>query len=138
VIVLDTNVISALMGVSPPAAVLGWLDRQPYLSLWITSITVYEIRSGLALLPTGRRRKALQQQFEGLVAEDLHGRVLDFDSQAANAAATLTARRQRAGQSIAVQDILIAGIATARRGTIATRNVRDFADLDVPVVNPWD
>lgn len=127
-----------MMSARPPPAVLAWIDNQPSLSLWTTSITVYEIRSGLTLMPAGRRRKALEDQFEALVVEDLDGRVLDFDRPAANAAAAITARRQRAGLGIAVQDTLIAGIATARHGTIATRNVRDFADLDVPVVNPWD
>lgn len=137
-VVLDTNVVSALMSARPAPAVLAWFDQQPSLSLWTTSITVHEIRSGLAMMPAGRRRKALEDQFEALLVEDLRGRVLDFDRPAANAAAALTARRQRAGHGISIQDTLIAGIATARRGTIATRNIRDFADLDVPVVNPWD
>ena len=136
-IVLDTNVLSALMRVEPDAAVVDWLDRQPADSVWLSSITVFETRFGVALLPKGRRRAALQQAFERVLAEDLANRVLDFDSMAAATAANLAADRQRAGRSVDLRDTMIAGIALARRATIATRNTKHFEGLDVPVVNPW-
>ena len=136
-IVLDTNVLSALMRAEPDAAVIDWLDRQPADSVWLSSITVFETRFGLALLPKGRRRVALHQAFERVLAEDLANRVLDFDSMAAATAAHLAADRQRAGRSVDLRDTMIAGIALARRATIATRNTRYFEGLDVPVVNPW-
>ena len=136
-IVLDTNVLSALMRVEPDAAVVDWLDRQPADSVWLSSITVFETRFGVALLPKGRRRAALQQAFERVLAEDLANRVLDFDSMAAATAAHLAADRQRAGRSVDLRDTMIAGIALARRATIATRNTKHFEGLDVPVVNPW-
>lgn len=136
-IVLDTNVLSALMRAEPDAAVIDWLDRQPADSVWLSSITVFEARLGLALLPKGRRRVALHQAFERVLAEDLANRVLDFDSMAAATAAHLAADRQRAGRSVDLRDTMIAGIALARRATIATRNTRYFEGLDVPVVNPW-
>jgi predicted nucleic acid-binding protein len=98
---------------------------------------VYEIQTGLALLPAGRRRATLQESFDAVLTEDLQQRVLVFDGPAASAAAAITARRQRAGLIIDIQDTQIAGIATARRGAIATRNLRHFKDLDVPVVSPW-
>lgn len=136
-IVLDTNVLSALMRAEPDAAVIDWLDRQPADSVWLSSITVFETRFGLALLPKGRRRVTLHQAFERVLAEDLANRVLDFDSMAAATAAHLAADRQRAGRSVDLRDTMIAGIALARRATIATRNTKHFEGLDVPIVNPW-
>jgi hypothetical protein len=138
VIVLDTNVLSALMRTNPEAAVVAWLDRQPADSVWLSSVTVFETRFGLALLPKGRRRSALEGAFDRVLAEDLANRVLDFDSMAAAAAAELAAERQRTGRLVDLRDTLIAGIALARRATIATRNTQHFEGLDVPVVNPWD
>jgi predicted nucleic acid-binding protein len=137
VIILDTNVLSALMRRSPDAAVVSWLDRQPADSVWITSVTLFEARFGLALLPQGRRRRELERAFERVLAEDLTNRVLDFDSLAAASAASLAADRRRAGRVADLRDTLIAGIAQARRATIATRNTPHFEGLDVPVVNPW-
>ena len=136
-IILDTNVLSAVMRTTPEAAVVEWLDRQPADSVWLTSITVFETRFGLALLPKGRRRAGLERAFARVVSEDLANRVLDFDRAAALAAAQIAADRQRAGRPVDLRDTLIAGIAQARRATIATRNTGHFAGLDVPVVDPW-
>ncbi len=136
-IILDTNVLSALMLRAPETAVVEWLDRQPTESIWITSITLFEVRLGLALLPSSRKRVALEAAFGFLLDEDLGNRVLDFDRVAAEAAATLAAERQRAGRPVDIRDTQIAGIAHARRAAIATRNVKHFQDLSVPVINPW-
>lgn len=136
-IILDTNVLSALMRSAPDAAVIDWLDEQPSESIWITSVTEFESRFGLALLPEGKRRRALEAAFAKLLKEDLENRVLPFDSAAAEQAALLAARRQQAGQPVDMRDTQIAGIALSRRATLATRNVRHFGDLNVPVVNPW-
>lgn len=136
-IILDTNVLSTLMYKEPVASVVAWVDRQPAESVWITSITLFETRLGLALLPAGRRRQMLQAAFEQLLEEDLQNRVLDFDSAAATEAAGLAAERQRAGRPVDMRDTQIAGIALARRATLATHNVRHFADLKIPVVDPW-
>jgi predicted nucleic acid-binding protein len=136
-IILDTNVLSALMRTLPEARVLAWLDRQPAESVWITSITLFEARLGLALLPTGRRRQTLEAAFARLLKEDLENRVLDFDSAAAAEAASLAAERQKAGRPVDMRDTQIAGIALARRATLATRNVRHFGDLKIPIVDPW-
>jgi predicted nucleic acid-binding protein len=138
VIILDTNVLSALMRKDPDDSVVGWLDRQPAESIWITTITLFESRFGLALLPAGRRRRLLAAAFDRLLVEDLENRVLDFDSAAANQAAALAAERQAAGRPVDMRDTQIAGIAAARRATIATRNVRHFEGLRVAVVDPWD
>ena len=106
-IILDTNVLSALMRKAPEAPVVAWLDRQPAESVWITSITLFEARLGLALLPAGRRRQALETAFVQLLEEDLQNRVLDFDSAAASEAASLAAERQKAGRPVDVRDTQI-------------------------------
>jgi predicted nucleic acid-binding protein len=137
VIILDTNVLSALMRTAPEASVVAWLDRQPAESVWITSVTLFEALLGLALLPTGRRRRMLEATFAQLLKEDLENRVLDFDAAAATEAASLAARRQKAGRPVDIRDTQIAGIALARRATLATRNVRHFDDLRIRIVDPW-
>ena len=136
-IILDTNVLSALMRKAPDPPVVAWLDRQPPESIWITSITLFEARLGLRLLPRGARQQALEAAFARLLEDDLENRVLDFDAAAASEAASLAAARQKAGRPADIRDTLIAGISLARHATLATRNVRHFTDMSVPVVDPW-
>lgn len=136
-IILDTNVLSALMRTTPEAPVVAWLDRQPAESVRITSITLFEARFGLALLPKCRRRQTLEAAFAQLLKEDLENRVLDFDSAAGTEAASLAAGWQKAGRPMDMRDTQIAGIAVARHAKLATRNVQHFHDLKVPVVDPW-
>src|SRR5674476_743926 len=109
-IILDTNVLSALMRTVPEAPVVAWLDSQPAESVWITSITLFEAYLGLALLPSGRRRQTLEAAFARLLKEDLENRVLDFDSAAATEAASLAATRQKNGRQVDMRDTQIAGI----------------------------
>ena len=116
---------------------VAWLDRQPPESVWITSITLFEARLGLALLPTGRHRQTLEAAFAQLLKEDLENRVLDFDRSAAIEAASLAAARQKAGRPVDMRDTQIAGIALARHATLATRNGRHFSGLKIPVIDPW-
>lgn len=136
-ILLDTNVVSALMQRAPDAAVVSWLDDQPAESIWTTAITVFEIRTGLGLLDADKRRRELEQAFDQLLEEELEGRVQAFDQRAAVAAGAIAASRQRAGRSVEVRDVQIAGIVAARRATLATRNLRHFEGLGVSVVSPW-
>lgn len=137
-IVLDTNVLSALMQHKPDAKVVAWLDSQHAESVWISSVTLFEARYGLALLAPGQRQSLLQERFDQLVQDDLEGRVLVFDADAASQAARLAADRKARGRPVDMRDTFIAGIALARRATLATRNTRHFDDLFVPVVNPWE
>jgi hypothetical protein len=134
-IILDTDVLSELM--RRDDGVVGWLDRQPATSIWTTAINVLEIRYGLAILPQGRRRSMQLNEFERLVVDDLENRVLVFDARAAEHTATLMANRQFAGRPRELRDTMIAGIALSQRATLATRNLRHFDDLEVPVLNPW-
>jgi toxin FitB len=136
-VILDTNVVSELMNADPHATVIDWLDRQSWPSLWTTSVTVMEIRYGLAIMPAGRRRTERQAAFARLIEENFERRVLDFDDAAAEEAASLMGARHRAGQPGELRDTMIAGIALAQRATLATRNVRHFGDLRVSVVDPW-
>ena len=122
----------------PETAVVEWLDRQPAQSIWITSITLFEAHLGIALLPKGRRQRALETAFTQLMITDLENRVLDFDSDAAAEAATLAAERQKAGRPVDMRDAQMAGIVIARRATLATRNVKHFQGLSVPVIDPWE
>jgi predicted nucleic acid-binding protein len=138
VIILDTNVLSELMLPQPAQTVTAWLNQQAEEDIWTTSISVFEVRYGLARLDEGRRRRNLEDAFRALLEDDLIGRIASFDRTAAEIAGDLAARRRSAGRSIGNQDTQIAGIALARRASIATRNVRHFEGLGVPVLNPWD
>jgi hypothetical protein len=137
-IILDTNVLAALMQSQPDSQVVAWLDKQPAESVWTTSITVFEARYGLDLLPEGQRKTSMCERFASLLQDDLENRVLVFDANAAAEAAALAAVRKASGRPVDMRDTFIAGIAQARRATLATRNVRHFDGLSVLVVNPWE
>lgn len=136
-VVLDTNVLSALMLRTPDQKVIAWLDRQPRSSVWTTAVTVLEIRFGLRIMPAGKRRTSLIAGFETMLTEKIEGRVLSFDSAAAQASADLMAARQKAGRPVELRDTMIAGIVVAARASLATRNTRHFSDLAIPLIDPW-
>jgi toxin FitB len=136
-ILLDTNVLSALMRNAPDPAVVNWLDNEPAESIWTTSITVFEIRTGINLLERGRRRKQLDQNFTRLLTDDLNGRVQAFDQAAALTAGALAADQQRDGRTVEIRDVQIAGITASRRAVLATRNIRHFEATGIALVNPW-
>ena len=136
-ILLDTNVLSALMQREPEQRVVAWLDAQPPESVWTTSITVFEVRLGLELLVAGRRRRLLEEVFAKAIDEDFESRVAVFDRPAAEAAGRLAAARRRAGRPVEIRYVQIAGIASARRAILATRNLRHFEGFGVDLVDPW-
>ena len=137
-IVLDTNVISALMRKDPEKPVVRWLDTQPAASVWITAITVMEIRFGLQTMPEGRRHDALLRSLELMLKNMIEGRIASFDAEAGIHAAELMAQRKRVGRSAEVRDTMIAGIVLANRAALATRNTQHFKDLLLTVLNPWE
>jgi predicted nucleic acid-binding protein len=137
VIVLDTNVVSALMQRHPDAGIVAWLDAVPPESVWITSVTVLEIRFGLDLLADGRKRMRLEEAFSKALSEDLEDRILAFDRSAAEIAGAIAATQRRRGRPVEFRDLQIAGIVAARKATLATRNTRHFEDLGIPLVDPW-
>lgn len=136
-IILDTNVISALMSQTPEIVVQNWLDRQPRISVWTTSITIFEIRFGLNLMPAGKRREQLEQAFERLCGVILENRIAEFGASAAYFAAEIQAGRKQSGSNVEMRDTMIAGTARASGATLATRNVRDFQSAGIDIVDPW-
>ncbi len=135
-IILDTNVISSLMHEPADKAVLRWLDQQPRTSVWITAITMLEIRFGLEVMAKGRRKLAREEAFSRLIDEKLERRIASFDAAAARETAVLMSSRQRRGEPRDLRDSMIAGIALARRAALATHNVKHFDDAGIEVVNP--
>ncbi len=136
-IILDTNVISELLSPSPSTLVIEWLSAQPPMSVFTTAVTEAEILYGLRLLPQGRRRRDLEEAIMPIFAEDLSGRVLPFDREAADIYATIVTDRRSAGRPMSQFDAQIAAIALSRGASVATRNVSDFEGIDLAIVNPW-
>jgi predicted nucleic acid-binding protein len=136
-IILDTNVVSELMRPQPDAAVQEWLARQDDKILVTTAVTVSEIMFGLASLPEGSRKVHLELAFRAFVGPDGIIPVLDLKEDAATRSGQMRATRQSLGHPITLGDALIAGIANVTQSVLATRNVKDFADLGLTVVNPW-
>ena len=137
-ILLDTNVLSALMQKNgPDGVVVDWLNDQPAESVWTTSVTVFEICFGIALLESGRRRSRLSEMFAELLRDDLEGRVQSFDQSAALSSGASAAELRGVGQSVEIRDVQIAGIAASRRAVLATRNTRHFVGTGIELVNPW-
>jgi hypothetical protein len=137
VILLDTNVVSALMQRNADSSVIDWLDTQPPESIWTTSITVFEVRFGIEILALGRRRRQLDESFQAMLEEDLEGRIVAFDETAAQAAGRIAAECRGRGRPVEIRDLQIAGIAAARRASIATRNTHHFEGLGLALIDPW-
>lgn len=137
-IVLDTNVLAELMRRDANPAVISWLDGQSPQSVWMTTITVFEIRFGLEILADGRRRRQLEAAFDKALIEDFDGRALSFDQAAAQAAAAIAAQQRREGRPVEIRDVQIAGIVAARKAALATRNTRHFEGLGIPLIDPWN
>ena len=137
-IILDTNVLSELMRPKPSPRVVAWVAKQSGTELFTTSITEAEIFYGIELLAKGSRREKLLAAAEAMFAEDLAGRVFGFESDAARVFSRIAAQRRALGNPISHADAQIAAIAQARRAKLATRNVADFRDCDLHVVDPWN
>jgi predicted nucleic acid-binding protein len=137
VIVLDTNVVSAIMRDEPDTGIALWLNRLPEASIWLTTITIFEVRYGIEVLPASRRRRRLELEFGHVLDTEIQGRILSFDENAATVASVIAATRRRRGRPSEIRDTLIAGIVISRRAEFATRNVRHFGDLDIQLIDPW-
>ncbi len=136
-ILLDTNILSEMIRPRADQGVEAWVGRQPPASLFISTITEAELRYGAALMPKGRRRDAVSAAIEGMITEDFHGRILAFDSAAANFYAVIAADRRTSGRPITPFDAQIAAVARSRGAKLATRNVADFEGCGIEIVNPW-
>ena len=135
-IVLDTNVVSEIMRPRPAAAVLAWLDAQAATELWLTSTVAAELMYGVARLPDGARKQQFARSVSGMLERDFSGRVLPFDLAAASLLAELLARRERAGQALALADAQIASVCLVHGATLATRNQQHFEGIGLAIVNP--
>lgn len=136
-VVLDTNVISELFKPVPDASVMVWVGALPGDDLYTTAITRGELMFGLYCMPNGRRRTDLLQNVTRLFEQKLAGHVLPYDMAAADAHAAIAAAGRAQGHPVEQSDSMIAGIARSRGATLATRNVRDFADCGITLVDPW-
>ena len=136
-ILLDTNVVSELMRKSPDPGVEAWVASHPVVDLYFSAVGEAELRYGAAVMPVGQRRDTLVTDIESMLGAAFDGRILPFDSGAALAYAEVASARRAIGRPVPIADCQIAAIARSRGMVMATRNVRDFADMGVDVIDPW-
>ena len=136
-ILLDTNVLSEPLRQQPEPRVIEWIDAQALETLYLSAITVAELRSGVALLPAGKRRDGLRDNLEKRVLPLFAGRVLPFDLACTLSYATLLAKARKAGRALAMADACIAAIAQTHGLAVATRDTAPFTLAGVSVINPW-
>ena len=137
-IILDTNVISEPLRPVPEARVIEWIDAQALETLYLSAITVAELRFGMASLPVGKRRAGLQESLEKQILPLFARRVLPFDMAASQAYGKLMAKAQAAGLAIGMADGYIAAIAVANSMMVATRDTGPFEAVGIEVINPWE
>ena len=137
-ILLDTNVISEPQRRAPNPRVLDWLDAQALETLYLSAITVAELRAGVALMPPGKRRDSLNTYLESHLLAMFANRVLDFDLSCTQAYAELLAKSRAAGSTVQTADAFIAAVALAHGFYVATRDTKPFEAVGVKVINPWE
>ncbi|KPC24103.1 Ribonuclease VapC [Pseudomonas syringae pv. cilantro] len=137
-ILLDTNVISEPQRREPNAHVLDWIDAQALETLYLSTITVAELRAGIALMPVGKRRDSLRENLEKHLLPMFANRVLSFDMTCTKAYAKLLAKSRAAGLAVETADAFIAAIALANGFTVATRDTGPFEAAGLNVINPWE
>ena len=137
-ILIDTNVVSEPWKPVPDARVLDWLDAQAIETLFLSAITVAELRFGIAAMPEGKRRTVLHDRLKDEVLPLFSGRILPFDLDVSKAYATLMAAARGSGKAIGTADGYIAATALAHGFSVATRDVSPFEAAGLKVINPWD
>jgi toxin FitB len=138
VFILDTNILSAMMRLQLEPRMAAWIAAQPVELLFTTSLSQAEILSGLAIMPSGRRRLDLEAAARIMFLEDFDGRVLPFDMKAAAAYAGIFASRRRAGRPAATVDLMIASVARSHGASVVTRDTGGFEDCGLTLINPWE
>ena len=136
-ILLDTNVVSEPIRRHPDSRVLDWLDGQVIETLYLSTVSLGELLSGVENLPVGRRRTALAAALERQIADLFVDRIISFDIAAAAAYAKAVARERSQGHTISIADGQIAGIATSRNLRVASRDETPFRAAGLTVINPW-
>jgi toxin FitB len=137
-ILLDTNVISEPLKLTGDVAVLNWIDAQNIETLYLSAISLAELRFGIAALPAGKRRDTLQVSLEQRILPLFAGRILPFDTAASETYAAIRARARAQGQAIAPADGYIAAIAICHGLIVATRDTSPFVAAGLTVINPWN
>ena len=137
-ILLDTNVVSEIYRPQPAAAVIGWIDSQPSTSLYLCTPVIAELRFGMERLPDGARKERIRNAIDRLESDLYRDRILTFDLAAAAEYGRLVAKRRKSGNVINPMDALIAAIGLANGAEVATRNIKDFADLGLELINPFE
>ena len=136
-ILVDTNVVSEAMKASPTVAVFDWLNAQDSAQLYVSAVTIGEIEYGLRILPDGKRRRDLRECFNRYIARAFPSRILTYDEAAARVYGRLMGARRAIGRPMSLPDGQIAAIAAAHRFAIATRNVKDFEECGIELINPF-
>ncbi|MCQ3812542.1 MAG: type II toxin-antitoxin system VapC family toxin [Acidimicrobiia bacterium] len=136
-IVLDTNVVSELMRPLPNPAVEAWVADRAATNLFLSAVSEAELLYGIAIMPVGQRRHALETEVEAMLREVFACRVLPFDSDAARAYAGIAASCRASGRPVSQSDGQIAAIAHSRGMAVATRNIRHFEGMAVDIIDPW-
>jgi len=136
-IILDTNIVSELMKTQPDEGVLSWFSELSGQAIMITSITVAELRYGVAALPNGKRRTRLDTLITEMIDEDFESSILDFGRQAGEAYGLLAAELKNKGIGVGQSDVMIASIAVVNEATLATRNEKDFEHCGINIINPF-
>ena len=137
-LVIDTHVASELMRPVPTPRVAAWIAERDAAGMYLTAVSEAELRFGVAILPAGKRRDALDAAMRRWLDLAFASRILPFDSAAARAYAEIAADRRQAGRPIGGADCQIAAISRLHGAVLATRNVRDFQGTGVEVVDPWE
>jgi toxin FitB len=136
--VLDTNVISEIFTPAPSPTVMAWLNARSRSAYWVTAISRAELLFGMHIMPDGKRKQSLANFIQAFFQNSITNGILAFGEHEADAFAELVAHRRRVGQPIGEFDGQIAAIAVVRRFAVVTRNVRDFTDCGIDVINPWE
>ncbi len=136
-IILDTNIISEFMTSAPASPVLDWLNAQNAISLYITSISIAEIGFGLRVMPNGQRQQLLIDRFEQFISIAFKNRILSFDEAAAGVYGEVKGYRKEIGRPLSDMDSQIAAIARTNGFAVATRNIKDFEECGIKLINPF-
>ncbi len=135
--VIDTNVAAELMRPAPNPTVAAWIAEQDAEAIYLTAVSEAELLYGVAIMPAGKRRNALEAAMREWLDLGFTRRILSFDSAAARAYAEIASGRRRAGRPMGEADCQIAAISRSRGAVLVTRNVRDFERTEVELVDPW-
>jgi len=137
-IIFDTNLVSELMKPAPASIVEGWVRALDKADVAVSTITLFEIRYGINLLPKSAKRQRLEMTYREIQYAELFGRLLPFVPPTAECAGEICARRRRMGRPVEIPDCLIAGHVLEHQAVLATRNIRDFDGVGLSLINPWE